>query len=184
MSKISLPPLEPTSVFLYPTDTIWGIGADATVARNYSRIKAIKNRPEQMNFVLLMRDIRMVEDYTSQLDAKLKECIQNTTEPTTFLVPNMDLIPLDCKPINSHLTAVRISSHPVCQSIMTYLNKPIISTSANIHKQEPAKYHTELNPLIIDQVDYVIGKELDHLGTKQASSIIELNANNHIVRHR
>lgn len=184
MPKVNLPQLANTSVFLYPTDTIWGIGALATVAQNYDRIKSIKQRPSQMNFVLLMKDLAMIERYATDLDPKWKKWMLTAQEPTTFLLPKVDLLPEDCQPIGSDLTAVRISTHPVCVALMDYYDAPIISTSANIHKQLSATDLKSVDPSILQSVDYVLGEELADLGTGKPSTIVGLDDKNNPVRYR
>ncbi len=173
--------LQNEDVFLYNTDTVWGIGADATVGNNYTRIARIKKRNINQTFIILMKDLDMLHRYVSSVDRRLEQLLTHSQKPTTVLIPNMKYLPRQSIPPNSNYTAIRIPKNKLCQDIMSVLGVPIISTSANLNGCPTPSKFDNIDPSIKSKVDHVFG--VDHVtnSTNISSSIVMIK--NNTIKH-
>lgn len=155
---------------LYPTDTIWGLGCDATNSQAIDHIYNIKKRPENKSFILLFSDIEMIKKYSEECTDDISY-IEEARVPTTFIVD----FKLNLPSILSSETgtfAIRIPKNELCIQIIKKLGRPIVSTSANISGDvSPKKFH-EISNTILNAVDFVIPEKYDN-GTGKASKIVK-----------
>ena len=121
-------------IILYPTDTIWGIGCDATNTEAVKKIYALKQREESKSMIILLDIDNKLQSYISEVPDIAYDLIEYAENPLTLVMPG-------AKNISSALIApdgsvgVRVSSHPFCQQLIQRLRKPLVSTSANISGQ-------------------------------------------------
>lgn len=169
--------LEKGGVILYPSDTIWGIGCDATNEKSIKKIYDIKNRPVDKPLIILVNDINMLSKYIIEIPEKVESLISKIKQPTTIIYS---------KPVNlpSILTkkdsiAIRVTNDLYCKEVIRKLNKPIVSTSANISTQKIPKNFKEINTQIKKMVDY-IAKHKTEMELTQPSKILKINSNNEI----
>ena len=163
-------------VILYPTDTIWGIGCDATNAEAVKRVYEIKQRDDSKALICLVdsdarlqRYVRQVPDVAWQLIDSLKEGGKPTTlilDGAVNLAPN--LIAEDGS------IALRITQEPFSKELCYRFQKAIVSTSANISGEPAAQNYRDIDPLIIEKVDYVCWSRRQEHQPHQPSSIIRL----------
>ena len=142
-------------IILYPTDTIWGIGCDATNAEAAQRIIALKQRPAQKSFVVLVASERDVLMYTASPDLAVFDFLQTVEKPTTVIYEHA--LGLAENVINEDgSVAMRICSDEFCRHLIKRFRKPIVSTSANLSGEPPPGRFSEI-PLAIKQgVDYIV----------------------------
>ena len=168
--KICKQYLAEKKIILYPTDTIWGIGCDATKNKSVKRIFKIKQRKESKSLIVLVSDFEMLANYVFAVSNEVKLYLQSTTHPTTVIYKNPKN--LAKRAIASDNTvAIRIVSSSFAHDLIKTFGKPIISSSANISGKNPPKSFKDISKKIIKKVDYVANvKEDDYV--KSPSKII------------
>jgi len=169
----SVQKLKSGGVILYPTDTIWGIGCDATNTKSIKKIYKIKKRPKNKPLILLVNDIKMLSKYVEKLTNEIIEIINKSIEPTTIIYPNPKKLPKILTQTNT--IAIRVTNDYFCSEIIKKLKKPIISTSANISNSENPKNFKQVNKRIKEMVDY-IAEYKTNLNLEKPSRIIKINS--------
>ena len=168
----SLRVLQNGGIILYPTDTIWGIGCDATNAAAVERIIELKNRPAQKSFVVLVADEKELMKYVATLDLEIFNYLDSTTKPTTVIYE--DAIGLaDNVLANDGSVAIRICKDEFCKHLIKRFRKPIVSTSANISGMPSPASFAAIEPAVIKGVDYVAKFQQDVTTQALSSSIIK-----------
>ena len=120
-------------VILYPTDTIWGLGCDATCSDAVNKIIRLKGRSDNQSFIVLVHEVKLIEHYIEQVPEIAYSLIEVSDTPLTIIYPGAHpsgLAPQVIAPDGS--VAIRVVQHPFCSSILQKFRKPIVSTSANL----------------------------------------------------
>jgi L-threonylcarbamoyladenylate synthase len=165
---------------LYPTDTIWGIGCDATNAAAVAKIYAIKKRNEKKSMIILLAHESDIKNYAKEPDEKIKNFIANTERPLTIIYPAAKNLANNL--INEDGTiAIRVVKDAFCEYLIKSLGKPIVSTSANISGEETAKHFGEISTEIKTNVDYIVEQRQKERGSAAASKIVKWDGDNIIV---
>jgi L-threonylcarbamoyladenylate synthase len=160
------------NTILYPTDTIWGIGCDATNEVAVSKIYSIKKRNEKKSMIILLADIAQIKNYAKPPNAYLLNIINEATKPLTIIYPNAKNLPPNL--INEDGTiAVRIVKDAFCETLLHTFEKPIVSTSANISGENSPSNFTEVAETIKQQVDYIVSHKRTEINDAVPSSIIK-----------
>ena len=161
-------------LILYPTDTIWGIGCDATVPEAVSKVYALKQRAETKSLIVLMTDPRDILKYTSQPDPRIFDFLKTMRKPTTVIyegaigvAPN--LIGAD------GTIGIRIVNDLFCRHLIKRFRRPIVSTSANMSGEPSPALYREIDPRILSGVDYIVHYRRDDETPKQPSAIVKWN---------
>ena len=166
--------LQAGGLILYPTDTIWGIGCDATNEAAVSKVFTLKKRSETKSLIVLMADRRDVLKYTSQPDLRVFEYLRTLQKPTTVIYEGP--LGLAANLVNSDGTvAVRLVEEPFCRHLIKRFRKPIVSTSANISGQPSPAHFGEIDPLVRDGVDYTVQYRQDDRSPTRPSAIVKWN---------
>jgi len=166
-------------IILYPTDTIWGIGCDATDANAIQKIYQLKKREEKKSLIILAEDEKMIRRYVSNPSEKMLSFISTLQKPTTVIFENAVNFPK--KLINEDGTiAIRIVNDDFCRQLIHELQKPLVSTSANISGEKYPQNFNEISEEIKNGVDYIVQHRQNDFSKKAPSSIIRLNTNNEI----
>jgi L-threonylcarbamoyladenylate synthase len=166
-------------IILYPTDTIWGIGCDATDPDAVKKIYRLKNREEKKSMIILVSNETMIKNYVSDPSPKILSLISSATKPTTAIFKNA--IHLPSQLINEDGSiAIRIAKDDFCCELIRRLKKPIVSTSANISGEPYPNNFQQISLEIKDGVDYIVQHRQDDLEIKSPSSIIRLNGEDEI----
>ncbi|MDP4280949.1 MAG: L-threonylcarbamoyladenylate synthase [Bacteroidota bacterium] len=161
---------------LYPTDTIWGIGCDATDAKAVEKIYRIKKRSESKSLIILLASLEEIQNYVETFPEIARDLMSNVDKPLTIIYPKArNLAPNVIAPDGS--IAIRIVRDDFCKKLITILGKPIVSTSANISGEPAPLVFRCVSPEISQQVDYVVGLYHDILHEVKPSRIIKLNEN-------
>jgi L-threonylcarbamoyladenylate synthase len=170
-------------VILYPTDTIWGIGCDATNAEAVKRVYDIKQRDDSKALICLVdsdarlqRYVRQVPDVAWQLIDSLKD---GDARPTTLILDGaVNLAPNLIAEDGS--IALRITQEPFSKELCYRFQKAIVSTSANISGEPAAQNYRDIDPQIIEKVDYVCWSRRQEHQPHQPSCIIRLRQNGEV----
>lgn len=162
-------------IILYPTDTIWGIGCDATNSEAVKKVYALKRRAESKSLIVLMADRRDILTYSSQPDLRIFDFLQTVQKPTTViyegalgLAPN--LVSAD------GTIAIRLVDDPFCRHLIKRFRKPVVSTSANLSGAAAPAFFGEIAAEIKTGVDYVVHFRREDAVPRQPSSIVRWNA--------
>lgn len=175
----SLNTLNSGGIILYPTDTIWGIGCDATNSFAIRKIYKLKNREEKKSMILLVSDESMVDEYVSNPSHKILAYLSQQNRPTTAIYENAIHLP-DILINTDKTIAIRITNDPFCKTLIRQFGKPLISTSANISGEPYPQAFSLISDTIKKGVDYIVQHRQDDYSTSKPSSIIKLNENNEI----
>ena len=160
---------------LYPTDTVWGLGCDATNIDAVAKIFKLKNRVESKSLVVLVSSMEMLRTYVDTVPQKAIDIISKTKKPTTIIYSNPKGLAANAIALDNTI-AIRIPSHDYCLEIINKLGKPIISTSANISGESTPKSFSEISLPILEGVDYVVNLEQEKI-TNKSSTILKLVGN-------
>ena len=141
-------------IILYPTDTIWGIGCDATNAEAIQKIYDLKQRPMDKSFILLADSIEMVQEYVQQVHPRINTLLSLHTRPLTVVYDEAKNLPSILVADNGSI-AIRIPQDDYCKNLIRAFGKPLVATSANISSQPFPKSFGSVSSDIIQGVDYV-----------------------------
>ena len=158
-------------IILYPTDTVWGIGCDATNEEAVQRVYALKQSNDKHSMLCLCRDADMVVRYVNRAPGIAFEVMELSDKPLTAILPGAVSVAPSLIPDTGTL-GVRIPQHDFCQALLRKFAKPIVSTSANISGEPAAKRLSEVAREIIDGVDYVVNPRFEGKPTLKPSAII------------
>jgi L-threonylcarbamoyladenylate synthase len=156
---------------LYPTDTVWGLGCDATNKEAVQKIYRLKKRQDNKTMIVLMADERELMQYVAAPDLSVFDFIQQQTRPTTVIYEGA-LGLADNLVANDGSIAIRIVQDDFCRHLIKRLRKPIVSTSANISGAITPKTFSEISEEIKTGVDYVVRWRQDDEQTSQPSQIL------------
>jgi L-threonylcarbamoyladenylate synthase len=161
-------------IFLYPTDTIWGIGCDATNAAAVAKIYQLKKRAEEKSMIVLLADEKDIIQYITQPDLTVLDYLQHTTKPTTVIYEGAT--GLADNVINKDGTvAIRITKDSFCKHLIKRFKKPILSTSANLSGYAPPGIFSAISNEIKNGVDYIVQHRRDDVKVAAPSAIIRWN---------
>jgi L-threonylcarbamoyladenylate synthase len=155
VSKELIEALQRGETILYPTDTIWGLGCDATNEQACQKVLEIKNRPAEKSFIVLMDSIQMLEKYVPEFHAICYDLIDLSTAPLTIIYPNAKFL---APAVIAHdgSVGIRIPKDKTCLELIRKLKKPIVSTSANFSGEKGPEKYLEINPEIKKSVDNIL----------------------------
>lgn len=159
-------------IILYPTDTVWGIGCDATNAEAVAKIYALKKRAETQSMIVLMNGEKMMYNVFKEIPETAWQIIDLSERPTTLILDNPRNVAPNLIAADKSL-GVRIVKEPFCFKLMERMKRPLVSTSANISGEPTPKSFKEISPEIIKGVDYVVNLQHDKIAGKP-SAIIKL----------
>lgn len=165
--------LKKGGLLLYPTDTVWGLGCDATNAEAIDQLFALKKRPESKAMICLVSDYKMLNQFVEDVPEVAYDILKNSVKPTTLIYD---------KPIRvgenlvspENTLAIRVCRDKFCNALIRKLKRPLVSTSANFNGEKTPKSFQEIDPKIREGVDYVVDRPLAKKNVKP-STIIRLS---------
>ena len=186
-------------LLLYPTDTVWGIGCDATDPDAVAKVYALKRRSDSKSLVLLASDLDMVARYIREIPEMAVQLVEVNDRPMTIIYPGAVAMPRPAKGEevrkSHHLLAyntvaedgsvgIRIPDMDFCRNLVKRFGRPVVSTSANISGEPAPGNFSEISRAIREGVDYIVDPELEKGATGKSSSIIKvgLDATIEIIR--
>ena len=147
--------LQNGGIILYPTDTVWGIGCDATNENAVNKIIQLKQRPQHKSFVVLVTEEKDILRYTASPDLSVFDYLQTVKKPTTVIYEHaLGLAENVCNDDGS--VAIRICNDEFCRHLIKRFRKPIVSTSANLSGKPAAGNFSSIDEAIKQGVDYVV----------------------------
>jgi L-threonylcarbamoyladenylate synthase len=142
-------------VILYPTDTVWGLGCDATNEEAIAKIYDIKQRSDSKSLIILVAEERDILQYVAAPDLGVFDFIQEQTRPTTIVFDHAVELPDNLVAADGSI-AIRIVQDEFCRHLIKRLRKPLVSTSANISGQPTPPFFAEISPGIQSLVDHTV----------------------------
>ena len=161
--------LQEGGLILYPTDTVWGIGCDATNETAVQKVYELKQREESKALICLVANDFMLEKHVTKVPEVAFDLIDLSTKPITIIYDEPKGIAKNLVADDNTL-AIRVATDQFCQYLINKFKKPIVSTSANVSGQAAPKNFSEISALIIKGVDYVVN--LNQETTSSSSSTI------------
>lgn len=172
--KKTLKVLKKGGTVLYPTDTIWGIGCDATNSKAVEKVYALKKREHHKAMIVLLADFNDLEKYVSEIPEITYDLIHYINRPLTIVYDGARNLASNL--INSDGSiAIRIVNHIFCCALIREFGKPIVSTSANFSQSPSPLFYSNVNDEIKSKVDYIVNLDQEFRSTNQASTIIKLD---------
>jgi L-threonylcarbamoyladenylate synthase len=166
--------LKKGGVILYPTDTIWGLGCDATNFKSVDHIFNIKKRPESKGFIILLDQFEKLYDYVEHVPDITPDLIRSYEQPLTVIYPA-------AKNVAKNLThpdgsiAIRIVKDEFCRKLISLFGKPIVSTSANFSGRPAPLIFSKIHQDIIKKADYVVNIYQNRIDQVKPSTIIKFD---------
>jgi L-threonylcarbamoyladenylate synthase len=163
-------------VILYPTDTVWGLGCDATNNEAVEKIFSIKSRHDRKSLIVLVNGEAMLERYVKAIPEIAFDLIEISDKPLTIIYPNG-------KNLASSILAedgsvgIRICQDDFCNELIERFRKPIVSTSANISGEASPSVYDEINETIINAADYTVRYKREDQQKKIPSPVIKVDLN-------
>ena len=177
--KTCLEVLNNGGLILYPTDTVWGIGCDATNPEAIKKVYQLKQREDSKSLICLAADDRMLKKYVKEVPQVAIDIIEIADKPTTIIYDEAQNLAQNLIADDGSI-AFRIPDDDFCYWLLRKFNKPIVSTSANISGEPTPNSFKEISAPILKGVDYVVNLQRDKI-CKNPSSIIKLS-NNGVVK--
>ncbi len=174
--NIAISNLKKGKIILYPTDTIWGIGCDATDEEAIKRIYKIKNRDINKPFIVLVSDIEMLRKYVENLHPRIETLLYYHNRPLTIIYKKSKNLP---KILTGDMgsIAIRVIKEKVITKLIEEFGKPIVSSSANIAGEPFPKSFKDINEKIKKEVDYILPYKQNLLNDTTPSVIAKYNRN-------
>jgi L-threonylcarbamoyladenylate synthase len=159
-------------IILYPTDTIWGIGCDATSEMAVAKIYSLKKRAEEKSMIVLLANKKDIIQYITQPDLSVFDYLDTVTKPTTVIYDGAAGLAENV--INADGTiAIRVTNDDFCNHLIKRFRKPIVSTSANVSGYSPPAVFSDISTQIKNGVDYIVQHRQDDLKAAAPSAIIK-----------
>jgi len=159
-------------LILYPTDTVWGIGCDATNAEAVARIYALKKRADNKAMIVLVADERDILRYVTQPELKIFDYIKGVQRPTTVIYEGAIELAENLLAADGSV-GIRICEDEFCKHLIKRFRKPLVSTSANLSGYPAPQCFKDIEPIIKDGVDYVVNYRQDDTEFRKPSSVIK-----------
>lgn len=175
--KQALETLQKGGIILYPTDTVWGLGCDATNEEAVRRIYELKKRSDAKSMLVLVDSASRIESYVREVPDMAWDLIELSDKPLTIIYP-------EAKNLAKNLLAedgsigIRVSGEHFSKMLCTRLKRPVVSTSANISGQPSPAIYAEITDEIKQSVDYIVRYRRDDTTPAKPSSIIKLDIGN------
>ncbi len=160
-------------IILYPTDTIWGLGCDATNEKAVGRIYEIKKRDDSKSLIILLASVTQLEGYVQQVPDIAWELFEVADKPLTVILPGAKNLAQNLV-ANDNSIGIRIVQDAFCKKMIERFKKPVVSTSANISGQPWPENYKAIHPEIIKSVDYAVKWRQDDMTRGKPSSIIKV----------
>ena len=166
----TLETLKKGGLILYPTDTVWGIGCDATHPAAIEKIYELKKRSNDKSLICLVNSLNMLEQFVEKIPKAAYDVIKFSVEPTTIIYDDPIRISENLiAPDNS--LAFRIVEDDFCKKLLQKFRRPIVSTSANVSGEKSPLNFQEIDSDILEGVDYIVNLHQDKISEKPSTII-------------
>ncbi|MBR4391894.1 MAG: threonylcarbamoyl-AMP synthase [Bacteroidales bacterium] len=168
--------LKAGKTILYPTDTIWGVGCDATNSRACDKVYAVKKRPTNKSLIVLVDSVERLKDYVVNVPIIAYDLIKGAKSPLSIVYAESKNL---ARNISADKTVcIRVVNHEFCKEVIRRLGKPITSTSANLSGKPSALTYNDITEEMKQSVDYTVQLYHDVMEKPKSSTIIKLNEDN------
>ena len=167
------------NTILYPTDTVWGLGCDATNAQAVSKIYKLKKREESKALICLVKDLDMLKSFVKDIPNSIVQLLNSVSKPTSVIY-NSPVGLAENLIAQDNTIAIRIVNQEFCNKLLEEFGKPIVSTSANISGESTPNSFKEIHKDILKGVDYVVNLQNEKTETKP-SSILKVESDGSIT---
>ena len=168
--------LKEGKVFVYPTDTIWGIGCDATNSKAIDKICKIKNRPAGKGLIILVDSIERLTDYVKNPSPIAADLIKSACNPLSIIYKESRGLAKNLSSDGS--VCIRVTTNEFCKEVIRRLGHPITSTSANLSGEPSPANFNDISEHMKNAADYVVSLYHDDIVKPKASTIIRINEDN------
>lgn len=172
--------MERGGTILYPTDTIWGIGCDATNETAVDKIHQIKQRDPGKPLSLLVSSIEMARNYVEELHPRVETLLAHHLRPLTVVYNKAKNLPPNLLPADGSI-AIRIAQDDFCKNLIAQFGKPIVTTSANLSGEPYPAHFGGISSAIISHVDYVVKQGRSNTQMGEPSVVIKVDKNGEII---
>jgi L-threonylcarbamoyladenylate synthase len=159
---------------LYPTDTIWGVGCDATNEDAVQKIYDLKQRNTGKGFVILVSDLQMLREYVRHVHPRIDTLLAYHTRPITVIYDKSKHLPNNVTAPDGSI-AVRVANDPFCRELISSFGKPLVATSANVSDKGFPHHFGEISSEIIERVDYVVKYRQSDKSKHEPSVIVRMS---------
>ncbi len=175
--------LKKGGLILYPTDTVWGIGCDATNADAIEKVFQLKKRAESKSLICLVNDFKMLNQFVEDVPEVAYDILKYANKPTTIIYDDPIRVAENLIASDNSL-AIRVVQDSFCKQLIRKFRRPIVSTSANISGEKTPLTFQEISPQILEGVDYIVNLQRTKK-TGKPSAIIKLKNDGtvHVIRH-
>lgn len=170
--------LQSGGTLLYPTDTIWGIGCDATNPEAIKKIFNIKKREQNKSLIILVESEKRLQDLVD-VPEMAWQIIDLSEKPVTIVYENPKNLPKELLAEDGSI-GIRIVKNDYCKKLISKLNKPLVSTSANLSGQKSPMKFSDISDEIKNSVDYIVENNHDKVSEFSGSSVIKVWNDNQI----
>ncbi len=176
--------LKEGKTILYPTDTIWGVGCDATNSRAVQKVYKLKQRDETKSLIILLDHIDKLSLYLKEVPQVAYDLINNIENPLTIIYQNAKGLAKNVIAKDKSI-AIRIVKNDFCRELIKAFGKPIVSTSANLSDEPTPLFFNQISAEIKNSVDYVVDIDQHLINKVKPSTIIKLKVDGEfeIIRH-
>jgi L-threonylcarbamoyladenylate synthase len=169
----SLQVLRNGGLLLYPTDTLWGVGCDATNEKAVEKVFALKRRTDGKSLIVLVSGMDMISRYVMQIPDIAYQLMEVADAPLTLIYPQACGLAANV-PAADGSVAMRIVQHDFCRQLLHKFRRPLVSTSANLSGQLPPKDFSQIPDEIKNGCDFIVPLACEGAPTRRPSSIIKL----------
>ena len=163
--------LKKGQVILYPTDTVWGIGCDATNTSAINRIFDIKKRSVNKSFLILLDEPEKLSLYVEHIPLIAWDLIEQASRPTTFIYQGVKNLP-SLLMASDGTIAIRIVRNEFCKKLISLFGRPIVSTSANLSGEPTPVRYQDISDNLKSQMDYIVNPQIGNISDVKPSTII------------
>ncbi|UKB82893.1 threonylcarbamoyl-AMP synthase [Chryseobacterium sp. MEBOG06] len=170
--------LKSGGTILYPTDTIWGIGCDATNIEAVNKIFDIKKREKNKSMIILVESEKRLQDLVD-VPEMAWEIIDLSEKPVTIVYENPRGLPKELLAEDGSI-GIRLVKNDFCKKLISKLNKPLVSTSANFSGEKSPLKFSDISEEMISLVDYAVEEDREKVSEYSGSSVIKIWSDNRI----
>lgn len=171
--------IEAGGIILYPTDTIWGIGCDATNTEAIKKIYRLKQRDDSKSLIILLAEAKDIFKYVANPHPDIIHIIKEFNRPTTVIYEQAVGLPDNLVNKDGSI-AIRITKDPFCKTLIKRMRRPLISTSANISGRPSPQAFDQIEDAIKNGVDYIVDHRKEEQNAIPPSRILKIFADGSI----
>lgn len=161
---------------IYPTDTLWGIGCDATDDEAVQQVIDLKKRVSKDGMIILVDDPKMIKNYVEEIPKEALDILKKEKDPVTIIYPKAKNLPSNLIAEDGSV-GIRITKNEFCKELIRRFKKPLVSTSANYSGTDAPASFKDIDVNLICDVDYVVKWEQENENNTGPSKIIKISEN-------